>query len=630
MDAAIALRGVQTALLALAFGMGALLRHANHTPASLKTAALLGLQRCTAALVLLQVARLSALAWSLQDLLAPDASPLSVFQTHGGQVLLGQGVVLLLALAAAWRRPSHGQLGVLLFMLLLAMCAMGWSGHAVAAAEDRRLSFMALLHVLLAQCWLAGVLGLLYWARHAGVSWVRCLAVFSKWALPGMALLLASGVFISLWSVGSWPALLATAYGWMLLIKLGLVAGALCCAYQLRRWLPSHETQPRLGPAWLNSEVGLALAVLLAASVLAGTVPGAHDTVVWPLGFRWAPLLAWRQDPTSTTQMLGLSVALWLLAGLGWAWWRRSHARRALAVLAAGVFSGLLLALPAISITAYPSTYMHSPVRLDSASVMAGQALYGQHCMDCHGVHGQGDGPLAVLGGFKPANLTEPHVSWHTHGDMFWWLSHGKGAMPGFADVLSVQERWHLINWLIALSLGHEARTLTSTPAPFNPWLPSIDFRFQMDNNNFMSLSEWRGLHAVHLVVVNQASEMQRVRALLQDMKGFPAQLVIVSRPEWLKDLVKGPCEAVLVPDPEGEIGQAWAHYRRSFANPDLRNEELLVPRMEFLIDRYGFVRARWRSDEWPNALSLPELKAVYDSLSAEGEIKSAAIHQHD
>jgi putative copper resistance protein D len=213
---------------------------------------------------------------------------------------------------------------------------------------------------------------------------------------------------------------------------------------------------------------------------------------------------------------------------------------------------------------------------------------------------------------------------------MFWWLSHGKGQMPGFADVLTVDDRWHLINWLIAMSLGYEARTLTNTPAPFNPWLPGIDFRFQMDNNNFMSLSEWRGLHAVHLIFINHKDELQRARDLLKDMKGFPAQLVIVSRPEWLKDLIKGPCEAILVSDSHGLITQAWSNYRRSFASPDLLNEEPNVPRIEFLIDRYGFVRARWRSDESPSALTVNELKTVYESLAAEGEIKSAAIHQHD
>jgi hypothetical protein len=145
-----------------------------------------------------------------------------------------------------------------------------------------------------------------------------------------------------------------------------------------------------------------------------------------------------------------------------------------------------------------------------------------------------------------------------------------------------------------------------------------------------MSLSEWRGLHAVHLIIVNHESELQRVRDLLKDMNGFPAQLVVVTRPAWLKDLVKGPCEAVLVPDVDGVIAKAWSQYRRSFAAPDFQNEEPEVARMEFLIDRYGFVRARWRSDEPPSTLDVAQLKALYDSLAVEGEIKSAAIHQHD
>jgi hypothetical protein len=273
---------------------------------------------------------------------------------------------------------------------------------------------------------------------------------------------------------------------------------------------------------------------------------------------------------------------------------------------------------------------MHSPVRLDTASIVAGESLYQQHCVNCHGLHGQGDGPLARLNQIQPANLTEPHVSWHSHGDMYWWISHGKAAMPGFAQVLSEFERWHLINYLIALSYGYEARSISSTPLPFQPWLPSMDFRFDMDNGRFMSLSEWRGLHAVHLVIINQESELPRARALLQDMKGFPAQLVIVVKPEWAKSLVKGPCEAIIVPDHKAEIATAWSYYRRSLGSPDFHNEDRWVARTEFLIDRYGFVRARWRSDESPETLSTSALKQMYDHLSAEGEISSAAIHQHD
>jgi hypothetical protein len=55
----------------------------------------------------------------------------------------------------------------------------------------------------------------------------------------------------------------------------------------------------------------------------------------------------------------------------------------------------------------------------------------------------------------------------------------------------------------------------------------------------------------------------------------------------------------------------------------------MLVPRVEYLIDRYGFVRARWRSDEHP-ALGIEALKPLYEQLENEGPIRSAAIHQHD
>ena len=631
MDASVALRGLQTALLAFALGLACLSHFSRLTPTPGQDATLAWRNRCLATVLLLQLLRMADRAWSVQDLLVPGASMLTVFQTYGGMVLLGQAVVLLLAMGLAfWPRAGRVHSWSLLLLLMAAMLGMGMSGHVVSASEEPVLSMAAILHVWLAQIWLAGVLALLFKAKQTSSVWLVLLAQFSKWALPGMVLLLLSGGFLSLWSVGSWPGLLATPYGGLLLLKLFFVAGALWCAWQLRRRL--SEPQDSLGQTatWLGSEAVLALSVLAAASVLAATVPAAHDTIVWPLSFRWAPLIAWWQDPMGTAQAWAWGAGSALSGVALWWFWRRRHARTALGLLWLGVLSALGLVLPATTISAYPTTYMHSSARLDAVSVMAGQALYGTHCVGCHGVHGHGDGPVAKDNKLQPANLTEPHVSWHTHGDMFWWLSHGKGMMPGFADVLTEDERWHLINWLIALSLGYEARTVTQTPAPFNPWLPSIDFRFQMDNNNFMSLSEWRGLHPVHLIIVNEESELQRVRVLLDKMAGFPAQLVVVSRPEWLKDLVKGPCEAILVGDAHGEIAKAWAHYRRSFATPDLLNEESMVPRMEFLIDRFGFVRARWRSDETPNALTLDELKVIYDSLAPEGEIKSAAIHQHD
>ena len=570
------------------------------------------------------------MAWTFQDLSNDENVFALIAQTYVGQILLAQTTCLLLTVVCL-SFITAVKLGVC--FLFVAMLGSALSGHVAAAADHWSQTVVSVLHVVFAQLWLAGVISLGWQAKSIEITsdiWHLRLARFSKWALPAMSLILLSGVFLSNWTVASWPGLLATPYGLLLMLKLMMVAGVLVCAWQLRLWLRTNLLSNATARTWLTSEISLALAVVFIASWLASTVPAAHETIVWPFSFRWAPVLAWQQDPVSTGQQLTLGMALGLTGIALWLVWRQAYQGRAKWALITGAVAASVVALTASSIPAYPSTYMHSPARLDTVSVAAGQVLYEQHCLACHGLNARGDGPVAQFNQLKPANLTEPHVNWHTHGDMFWWLSHGKGDMPGFADVLSVDERWHLINWLITLSLGYEARTLSTDPAPFNPWLPSIDFRFQMDNKNFISLSEWRGLHAVHLVIVNQSTELKRAQALLKQMKGFPAQLVIVVKPEWSQVLDKGACEAIIVADENGDIAKAWSHYRRSFASPDFENQDQQVARTEFLIDRFGFVRARWRSDEMPSAASVAELQVLYDSLSLEGEIKSAAIHQHD
>ncbi len=629
MDAIVLLRGVQTALMACAFGIGVQLpglRSRSHLGLYNQARARVLTLLCMA--VVVAVVRVGSAALVLQAFSDTALDVSLLLQTYNTQVLLGQSLCLVAAvLLLAYSHMTR----MALVCLLLTMMASALSGHVVASGQSWSHIAASCIHVWLAQAWLSGVLGLLWLACQDNSEWRLALAGFSKLALPAMVMLLLTGMLLSKWTVASWAALLATNYGVLLCLKLLLITGVLFCAWQLRQGLAARQRNPSLlSIDWLRSETGLALGVLLLATWLAASVPAAHDTIDWPFGFRWAPFLAWQQDPQGTEQKLACAAALVLCAWL-WFVWTRSRPRAwQWAGVSAAVMGALAVALPATSITAYPTTYMHSPVRLDAASVVAGEALYYQYCAECHGLHGQGDGPVAQLNQLRPANLTEPHVSWHSHGDMFWWLSFGKAAMPGFFQLLSEQERWHLINHLIALSFGYEARSIGHTPVAFKPWLPAMDFRFEMDKGQFMSLSEWRGLHAVHLVIINHESELQRVRALLADMKGFPAQLVIVVKPEWAKDLVKGPCEAVIVSDPHAEIAAAWSHYRRSFASPDFQNEDRWVARTEFLIDRYGFVRARWRSDESPSALPAAELKQIYESLSAEGEISSAAIHQHD
>jgi hypothetical protein len=83
------------------------------------------------------------------------------------------------------------------------------------------------------------------------------------------------------------------------------------------------------------------------------------------------------------------------------------------------------------------------------------------------------------------------------------------------------------------------------------------------------------------------------------------------------------PCD--VVPDHEQTIDTAWSQYRRSLSDPDFKNERVTARGMWFLIDRFGFVRARWAADE--PAPSSEQLASALKQLMSEPEIRSVDIH---
>ena len=72
-----------------------------------------------------------------------------------------------------------------------------------------------------------------------------------------------------------------------------------------------------------------------------------------------------------------------------------------------------------------------NPVAADAASIKAGKALYAAECLDCHG---------------------------------------GRGDMPGFDDMLSEEERWHVLNYARATfapaDKADDAATVASQKRP--------------------------------------------------------------------------------------------------------------------------------------------------------------------
>jgi mono/diheme cytochrome c family protein len=97
-----------------------------------------------------------------------------------------------------------------------------------------------------------------------------------------------------------------------------------------------------------------------------------------------------------------------------------------------------------------------NPVPTTPESLAAGEQLFTDNCVLCHGEKGMGDGPGAKTIKVKPANFTDPKLqASETDGSFFWKMTNGRGPMPSWRDTLSDQERWQLVNYI--RKLGKDA-----------------------------------------------------------------------------------------------------------------------------------------------------------------------------
>jgi mono/diheme cytochrome c family protein len=97
-----------------------------------------------------------------------------------------------------------------------------------------------------------------------------------------------------------------------------------------------------------------------------------------------------------------------------------------------------------------------NPVEADEASLTRGANLFEIHCQMCHGVTGEGNGPIApFLINARPANLTSPLVQSKSDGSIFLTITNGvEGKMPPLNENLTVPERWDLVNFVRTLTIA--------------------------------------------------------------------------------------------------------------------------------------------------------------------------------
>lgn len=91
---------------------------------------------------------------------------------------------------------------------------------------------------------------------------------------------------------------------------------------------------------------------------------------------------------------------------------------------------------------------IRNPLKADSESIVRGKEIYTIQCIDCHGEKGKGDGLLSFDLTPKPSDFGSVKFQNQSDGAIFWRITNGNRPMPAFRGILSIKQRWQVINYL--------------------------------------------------------------------------------------------------------------------------------------------------------------------------------------
>ena len=538
--------------------------------------------------------------------------------TSFGQAWIVRLVLLLVLMPLlVLPRPSRTRLGAAALLGLASTATLAFAGHAAAGDTLRRSADM--LHLVLAALWLGGLLPLaavLHAARRDASA--RALTEarvvtrrFSNMSVSIVGWLLATGL-VNAWAlVAGIPNLLGTAYGRLLTVKIGLFISMFAIASVNRQiltpMLRMAGAQSRAAVRKLTRntviEITLGLLILLDVSVLGISVPGAHDQINWLLPVTWS-LAAPTGEPA--WQLAAVGAVLLVVAGFTLAGFALLGRRRGLGGVLGGaaiVLMGFILGGTALSVPAVPTVYVNSPLPYSVATVAAGARTFAEQCVACHGLHGYGDGPAAASLPVKPADLARQHVGFHTDGTFFWWITHGKGenAMPAFGDILDEQQRWEVIAYLHGLG---DAETAQRLGPRIDPALrvPAPDFGYERGGGGQQTLSQLREGWSVLLVLYTLPTSEARLKSLAQAAKRLDlGGLRVVAVPIG-EGVEKGP---IFMPN-DPDLVATYELFRTRTGD-----ETAPLEHLEYFIDAWGYLRARFTLDEAPSPQQLVAMMAA-------------------
>ena len=520
---------------------------------------------------------LSGLAWLAVEAVRmsglPPASALSrgTLGTVLTETLFGRVWMVRFVLAAALgamlitgRRTALDATRALLAAALLA--SLAFAGHAAAERGTDRIVHLSAdaAHLLAAGAWLGALLPLAHFLSRAAPLELaeRATRRFSIMGIACVSVLALTGTISAWYTVGSVPALFGTAYGRLLIAKLALFAAMIALAAANRlRWTPRLRAT--------GSEPALALKRLRRNALAETSLGVAVLGVVGGLGVTIPAL------HSQTVWPFPYTLAAWRI------------------------------------VPAHPTTYFRSPVGYTADSVERGASIYLKHCASCHGTSGRGDGGAAAGLAVRPPNLAD-HFGHHRPGDLLWWLKQGIPGtpMPGFGARIGDDGLWNVISFLHALADAGAAQDMDAGVGDWHP-ITAPDFDFQIGERPQESLTGNRG-EDVLLVFCARPLPDPRLRELAaaEDQLARAGVRIVVMP---MKGAVRPRTEPVssLIADPEPGVVAAYSMFRPAAS--------AAADHFEFLVDRDGYLRARWAPGDTPDWSRIPDLLEQVETLKREG-----------
>ena len=336
---------------------------------------------------------------------------------------------------------------------------------------------------------------------------------------------------------------------------------------------------------WLQALIGglqaTQLALLHALHTL-GLVGDVHGQPAWPWAWRLSGenlLIELGQARRLAAALAFLALALLALA-VALAWRRGRWYMLATLPVAA-------LAVPwpdaaALWVPATPASFHAPPAPPTADAVVRGQALYAQHCVQCHGADGRGQGPQAASLAVWPPNLAGPLLWRRADGDLLWHLQHGlrdaqgRPTMPAFGERLSDAEAWALIDAMKARAAGEMLRATGQWAQPVR----LADAPVQCAEGPARPLSSWLG-QRLRLVALAEGAALppedpRLVTVLVRPGDAPPAEGCVTRTPAAWQALalvagVDSPAGLQFIVDRDG-----WLRARSSRTRADWSDDDLL------------------------------------------------------